>query len=472
MFSLGIYGIFGRSITMRTNLDNLKGNKILVVGLARSGQAAIKVLTDMGAEVSVQDSSKEERFDPAYVKFYRDKGVTFYFNSLPEDMGAFDMIILSPGVSPELAFIQEAKDRGVEITGELELAYRVSKGHFVAITGTNGKTTTTTLTGNIFKASGRKTYVVGNIGTAAVTDAAVAEEQDWLVTEASSFQLETVKYFKPVISAILNLTPDHLNRHHTMKAYGEAKAKIFANQTSQGYLVINYDDKDCLALAKDCKAKLVPFSRKEELPFGGFVRDGEIVIRDENKVVEICRIDELKIIGDHNVENVLAASCIAYFAGIDGETIRKAVMDFAGVEHRMEYLGLVDGVRYFNDSKGTNVDATITALKAIKENIILIAGGDGKDQDFDDLIKAFKGGVKHLVLLGKDAGRIAEAADKNGFNNIVFGKDMVECVAKAHDLAEAGDTILLSPACASWDMYDDFEQRGDHFRHCVEMLNK
>ena len=457
---------------MRTNLDNITGRNILIVGLGKSGTAACQTMLDLNANVTVQDKRSERDFDPSFINYLRGRGVTCYFDEIPPDMGIFDMIILSPGASPELSFVEKAKERGAEITGELEIAFRTSEGNFVAITGTNGKTTTTILTGKIFEAAGRKTYVVGNVGTAAISDACQAKVGDWLITEASSFQLETTRYFKPVVSAILNLTPDHLNRHHTMEAYGKAKAKIFANQREDGFLVINYDDKVCYALSENCKAKIVPFSRKEELPFGAFLKEGRITIRTEEQDVDICRRDDLKIIGDHNVENALAAAAISYFAGIESEVITRVLQSFGGVEHRIEYCGMVDGVKYYNDSKATNVDAAVTALKSIPEGIILIAGGDGKGQSFNELALEIKERVKTLILLGKDGQAIGEAAKEQGFENIIYCKDMPECVKKASEVSQEGDSVLLSPACASWDMYDNFEQRGDHFKECVEVLSR
>ncbi len=465
---------------MRTNLDNVQGKRLLIVGLGRSGIATCQTMLDLGALVTVQDARREEEFDPSFLNYLRGRGVDCYFDSLPPDMGAFDMVILSPGASPELPFVQEAKEKGAEITGELEIAFRTSRGRFVAITGTNGKTTTTTLVGDIFMASGRKTHVVGNIGTAAISDASIATEDDWLITEASSFQLETTRWFKPTVSAILNLTPDHLNRHHTMEAYGEAKAKIFANQGEDCFLVINYDDKECFKLVENCKAKVVPFSREKELnwsdykeyEYSAFLRKGEIIIREGDKETPVCKRDELKIIGDHNIENALAAVAICRCSGIEVDVIRKALTAFMGVEHRMEYCGMVDGVKYYNDSKGTNVDASITALKAIGKNIILIAGGDGKGQDFSELAKEFKDRVKHLVYLGQDGPKIEQAAREAGFNESIKAKDIPDCVSQAAKVAEEGDTVLLSPACASWDMYDNYEQRGDHFKECVEMLKR
>ena len=462
---------------MNGNLENIRGKKVLVVGLGKSGIAAVQAMLKLGAEVSVQDAKSQDEIDGQLINFLTGslggENLGLYLGCVPEDMSQFDMMILSPGVSPELPFIREAEEAGVEIIGELEIAYRIGRGHFIAITGTNGKTTTTTLTGEIFRASGRSTHVVGNIGVAVISKALDADEDDWLVTETSSFQLQTTRYFKPVVSAILNLTPDHLNRHHTMEQYGEAKAKVFANQDASGYCVVNYDDKDCFALPQKygCKAKVVPFSRKEELEFGAFVKDGKMVLRnEEGELITFCGTEELQIIGGHNVENALAAAAVSYFAGVDPQVIGDTLRNFRGVPHRIEFSGEINGVKYYNDSKGTNVDATVTALRAIEKNIILIAGGDGKGQTFDELIRQFHGSVKHMILLGRDGRLIAEAADRCGFKNYSYARDMNECVQKASERAVPGDTVLLSPACASWDMYDNFEQRGDHFKDCVAHL--
>lgn len=458
---------------MNANVNNIKHKKVLIVGIGKSGIAAAQAMLRLSAQVSIQDSKKEEQVDGQLLTFLRGKGVTCYFDRIPDDMGQFDMLILSPGVSPALPFIAEAKAAGAEIVGELEIAYRIGQGQYAAITGTNGKTTTTTLVGEIFQAAKRKTYVVGNIGVAVISASLDAEEDAWLVTETSSFQLETTRYFKPAVSAILNLTPDHLNRHHTMEAYGAAKAKIFANQREDGYLIINYDDKACYALARDCKAKVVPFSRKEELPFGAFVKDGQIVMKTEKgDIIEICGAEELHIIGSHNLENALAAAAISYYAGIDPAVIGETIRNFGGVSHRLEYCGEVDGIKYYNDSKGTNVDAAVTAIRAIQKNILLIAGGDAKGQQFDAFVKTFDGSVKKLILMGRDGHLIQEAAERVGFTDVVTAKDMDACVRIAAQMAEPGDTVLLSPACASWDMYDNFEQRGEHFKHCVQGLDR
>lgn len=451
--------------------DEVKGKKILVVGMGKSGKAAVQELHKLGAQVVAQDVHTVDAVDPKFAKYLEKEDIPALFGCNPDNMGEYDLAVISPGVSPDLSFLQEARLSGVEVIGELELAYRLSKGTFIAITGTNGKTTTTTLVGKIFEKARRKTAVVGNIGVAVVSKALESTEDEWMVTEASSFQLETVKKFHAKVSAILNLTPDHLNRHKTMEAYGAAKAQVFRNQDENDYLVINYDDKTCFALAEKCKATVVPFSRKEELKMGAFLQDDEMVIRDENGIVRpICSIHDLKIIGAHNVENALAAAAISFFAGVDPESIREAIVEFPGVEHRIEYCGLVDGVKFYNDSKGTNVDAAVIALKALKENIVLIAGGDGKAQDFTELAENLQGRVKALVLLGRDANQIEACARKVGFDAIYNEKDMNACVKKCMELAEEGDKVLLSPACASWDMYDNYEQRGDHFKACVQQL--
>ena len=453
-------------------ISDMKDKKVLIVGMGKSGKAAAQAMVKLGADVCVQDSKKEEEVDPQLRVFLKDRNIKCYWNDQPKDMSVFDMLILSPGVPPRLDFIDEAKKHGAEIIGELEIAYRVGKGNYVAITGTNGKTTTTTLVGEIYKAAGKKTYVVGNIGVAVISKALSTEEDSWLITETSSFQLETIKDFCPEISAVLNLTPDHMDRHQTMEKYADAKAQIFKNQNKNQYCIINYDDEECFKLAEKCSASVVPFSRKHELDLGAYVHDDIIIVRDKEKAFEICRADELQIPGAHNLENALAACAIAYFGGIDPEVISKVLKEFRGVEHRIELCNEIDGVRFVNDSKGTNPDAAVKAIEAIKKDIILIAGGYDKDSSFDDFVKAFDGRVKALLLMGKTATKIKDAAEKVGFTKSIILKDMEACVREAYRIAEPGDTVLLSPACASWDMYTSFEQRGNHFKSCVRALER
>lgn len=451
---------------------SLRNTPVLVIGMGKSGRAAVEVLCGLGAVVSVQDSNTADKMDAGFVDFLKKNNVKMYFGEIPEDMSVFDMLVMSPGVPTDLPFVCAARDAGAEIVGELELAYRITEAKYVAITGTNGKTTTTTLVGEIFRASGRKTHVVGNIGNPVVTEAIASDGEDWMVAEVSSFQLETVHEFKPVVSAVLNLTPDHLNRHKTMEAYGAAKANVFRNQTESEYLVINKDDAASYELASDCEATLVPFSRKERLEYGAFLDQGMLVINDGRALHIICKAEELQIIGDHNIENALAAAAICYWAGIDITTITNTIKAFPGVEHRIEYCGTVSGAKYYNDSKGTNVDASVIAIKALRENIILIAGGDGKAQDFTDLAAHLNGPVKAMVLLGRDAPIIEKAAREAGFTAIYNEPDMESVVKKCHELAENGDNVLLSPACASWDMYTSYEVRGRHFKECVKELTK
>ena len=451
----------------------MKDKNILVIGMGRSGRAAVGALLEKGAVVSIQDSKNAADFEPEFLEEMKNGGVTCYLGCAPEDMSAFDMLVLSPGVPPHLGFIEDAKTSGAEVIGELELAYRLCKGSFVAITGTNGKTTTTTLVGEIYKAAGRDTIVGGNIGNAIAVDAMNANEDTWMITETSSFQLETIHQFRPVVSAILNLTPDHMDRHGTMEEYGRVKARIFENQSPDQYCVLNYDDPACFELAEreGCKAKVVPFSRKQELDFGAFAKGGRLVIRNEaGKEIDICGEDELLIPGTHNLENALAAAAVCYFGGIDPQVIGEAMKAFPGVAHRIELVREKDGVRFVNDSKGTNTDAAIKAIEAMKENIILIAGGYDKGAEYEEFIDVFPGRVKELILLGKTAPKIKAAAEAAGFTNITMAADMEACVAAAWEKAQPGDVVLLSPACASWEMYENFEQRGDHFRECAQKL--
>ena len=429
-----------------------KGKKILIVGLGVSGTAAKEALLALGADVSVRDDKLG------------------YF---PAPETVYDMLVLSPGVPPGLDYIKEAASLGSEVIGELELSYRLCKGRFLAITGTNGKTTTTSLVGEMLKNADLDVRVVGNIGLPGCAVAGETEDRTWLVTEVSSFQLETVKDFKPHISVILNITPDHMDRHKTMKAYIETKARIFLNQGEEDYFVVNYDDAVAYGLSRDCKAKAVPFSAVSELPFGAFVRGSRIVFSDINGIVtEFCGADELLIPGKHNLENALAAVAAAFSAGIQGGVIGETLKTFKGVEHRLEPCGYIGGVNFINDSKGTNPDASIKAVQAVAAPIILIAGGYDKKSDFHEFIGAFGGKVKYMVLLGETAGTIKETAEQSGFCRNIILSDMEECVGHAFGLAAPGDTVLLSPACASFDMYSNFEERGRHFKDCVGRLKR
>ncbi len=446
-------------------LGSAKGLRALVVGLGKSGTAAALALSGLGAEVSVYDG----REGGGKIEWAESRGFHASFGPRPDSVEGFDLVVLSPGVPADSEFVLEAEAAGAEVIGELELAYRFGKGDYIAITGTNGKTTTTSLTGEIFKRAGRKTEGVGPIGVAVVSKAMSASEDTFFVTECSSFQLETTKDFHPSVSALLNVTPDHLDRHGTMENYVDAKAKIFANQGEGDYFIYNADDEICSSVASRCSAVTVPFSRRRELEFGAFVRDGSITVADGAGKTEICRADELQIPGLHNLENALAAAAVAYFSGIDAASIASALREFPGVSHRIERCGEKNGVAFVNDSKGTNPDAAIKAVNSFRD-IVLIAGGYDKGSEYGELIGSFPGRVKQLVLLGATAGKIKAAAERSGFTAVHTAGGMEEAVRLSYELAGPGDTVLLSPACASWDMYKNFEERGDDFKRCVREL--
>ena len=450
---------------MERSKGNTAGMKVLIVGLGRSGRAAAELLHGMGAGVELYDAKSSE----GGIALAEELQVPVSFGERPERVTGMDMVVMSPGVPVEQSFVKEAAADGAEIIGELELAYRYGHGNYVAITGTNGKTTTTTLVGEIFREAGRDACLAGNIGIPVASQAAEAGEDTWLITECSSFQLETIRDFRPKVSAILNVTPDHLDRHGTMENYAAAKARVYMNQTPDDYFVYNIEDDIVRNLAEQCPARRVPFSRVRELDQGAYVLDGDIVIRDQEGIHRVCGASELRIPGPHNLENALAAAAMSYFAGISPEDIARTLRSFRGVAHRIEDCGTVNGVRYINDSKGTNPDAAIKAVLSF-EDIILIAGGYDKGASYDEFIGAFEGRVKTLILMGVTAPKIRAAAEKAGFTDIIDVTDMKEAVEKAAEIAVAGDTVLLSPACASWGMYPNFEVRGDDFRDCVHAL--
>lgn len=449
-----------------------ENKKILVVGLATSGIPTVNTLLALGAEITVNDMKSREQLANILMEL-ENRDIKFILGKDPTELSEFDYVILSPGVPTNLPFIEQARVQGIIVMGELELAYLLCKGSFVAITGTNGKTTTTTLTGEIFKNANLENYVVGNIGIAAVSKALTASSSAVMVTEVSSFQLESIISFKPRIAAILNITPDHLNRHKTMTNYVEAKANIFMNQEGEDFLVLNADNELSFSLRDKARSKIILFSRKRKLHKGAFVLNNNIVYSENGTDCEIiCGIDEVKIPGNHNLENALAAVAIARCAGINKDVIAYTLKCFGGVEHRLEYVDNIDGVEFINDSKGTNPDASIKAIEAIKTPVVLIAGGMDKGSNFKEFIHAFNGKVKHMVLIGETADSIHKTAEECGFNNSTKVKDMEEAVEKAFELACTGSTVLLSPACASWDMYSNFEVRGRHFKSCVEKLRR
>lgn len=440
-----------------------EGKRILIVGLGKSGLAALEVLTKLGAKISVQDNKELKDLSEETQKKIIESEAEQFLKTLPEDMGVFDILVLSPGVPRNMDFIVEAERKGAEIIGELELAYRLAKGKFVAITGTNGKTTTTSLVGEIFKIAGRKTNIVGNIGKPAVLSAMEDDEDTWHITEVSSFQLETIKQFKPISATILNITPDHMDRHKNMENYGYAKRRIVENQGMENHFVVNFEDKFVMEMARGTKGTMVPFSKIDVLKFGVFTRDDNIIVRNsQGETLDVLPIAQLNILGKHNLENALAATALCYFSGIEISYIAEGLKAFKGVEHRLEFVEDIDEIRFINDSKATNTDAAIKAIEAMDRPIVLIAGGYDKNAEFSKLVSCFGSKVKNVVLMGATATKMKVAIEEKGYNSIIV-RDMQSCVNEAFRLAQEGEVVLLSPACASWDMYSSFEERGKEF---------
>lgn len=443
------------------------GKKALVCGMARSGIAAAKLLNRLGARVTLQDMKKREEIS-ADVLALEGEGIVLYTGANPDEIAcAQDLIVLSPGIPCDLPFIAAAAEAGIEVISEVELAYRLTPCPITAITGTNGKTTTTTLTGEIMKTAYSGTAVVGNIGIPYSEEVERLTEKDWVVAEISSFQMEKAKEFHPHISAVLNITPDHLNRHKTMDVYIAMKERVFAKQTAADFCILNHGDETCRKMADKTAAKVFFFDSSETLAEGIYLDGDAIEVRWGAINETLIHVDELQILGVHNYENVMAAAAMGICAGIALDTIRTVLKGFAGVAHRIEYVATVDGVDYYNDSKGTNVDASIRAVLAMKKPIVLIGGGYDKGSSFDEWTKLFPGRVKHLVLIGVTAPKVRASAEKFGFTAISDCETFEEAVALCREKAEDGDCVLLSPACASWGMFDNYEQRGDMFKEQV-----
>lgn len=443
------------------------GKKALVCGMARSGIAAAKLLNRLGARVTLQDMKKREEIS-ADVLALEGQGIVLYTGANPDEIAcAQDLIVLSPGIPCDLPFIAAAENAGIEVISEVELAYRLTPCPITAITGTNGKTTTTTLTGEIMKTAYSGTAVVGNIGVPYSEEVERLTEKDWVVAEISSFQMEKAKEFHPHISAVLNITPDHLNRHKTMDVYIAMKERVFAKQTAEDFCILNHGDETCRKMADKTAAKVFFFDSSETLAEGIYLDGDAIEVRWGDIRETLIHVDELQILGVHNYENVMAAAAMGICAGIALDTIRTVLKGFAGVAHRIEYVATVDGVDYYNDSKGTNVDASIRAVLAMKKPIVLIGGGYDKGSSFDEWTKLFPGRVKHLVLIGVTAPKVRASAEKFGFTAISDCETFAEAVDLCREKAEDGDCVLLSPACASWGMFDNYEQRGDMFKEQV-----
>jgi UDP-N-acetylmuramoylalanine--D-glutamate ligase len=447
----------------RAYLATLAGRRVTVVGLAKSGIAAARLLAAAGAQVRGTDARPVAALG-GEVAALAGLGV-----QLVDGAAAFDgaeLVVVSPGVPPDGEQLAPARARLVPVIGELELGWRALEAETIAITGTNGKTTTTALTGALLAEQPRPVFVGGNIGTPLATRALDFPADGLVVAEVSSFQLETIEAFQPRVAAVLNVTPDHLDRHRTFARYLDAKARIFMNQTPNDCAVLNADDEAASALASRTRGHVLWFSRRRRLDHGVFVHDGWLVARLNGHADPICPLSEIHLRGAHNVENVLAATACALWTGADVRAIRRAVGAFRAVAHRIEFVRDIAGVHFYNDSKGTNVASTIKALESFTERVVLIAGGKGKGQDFAPLADAARGRVGHAIVIGEDGGTIAAALAAAGVG-VSAAETLASAVAAARAAAEPGDVVLLSPACASFDMFDNYEHRGDVFKELV-----
>lgn len=450
-----------------------KDKKVLVFGAAKSGISATRLLQKQGAFTILYDSNTKYNKNSFTGEFDTEHNFLLVTGNFPEDMiDTIDLLVLSPGVPTDLPIVEKMREKKIPIWGEVELAYTCTKGKIIGITGTNGKTTTTSLVGDIMKAYFDEVYVVGNIGHPYTDIALETTEKAVTVIELSSFQLETVHEFKPDVSAILNITPDHLNRHHTMENYILMKENIAKNQSGNELCVLNYEDEILFEMSKRLKTKVLFFSSVRELENGLYLKGEEIIYSKNNEKQVVCHIDELQIFGKHSYENVMAGVGIAIAMGVPMNCIKKAITSFQAVEHRIEFVEKIKEVAYYNDSKGTNPDASIKAVQAMKSPTILIGGGFDKKLPFDEWIESFDGKIKYLVLLGQTRDMIADAARRQGFHNIIMVESLKEAVEISAEKAEPGDTVLLSPACASWDMFESYEQRGKLFKEYVrEMID-
>lgn len=455
------------------DVKDMRGIKALVVGSGISGIGAVEALCHVGAVPVLFDAN--DKLDPAEIKakFAQGTDAKVVLGELPTEIAeSVSLVVLSPGVPTDTEFVDGFRKRGVAIWGEIELAYRLGKGRVIGITGTNGKTTTTTLVGEIMAACCGDVDVVGNIGNPYTLTALDATEDTVTVAEISSFQLETVERFRPEVSAILNVTPDHLNRHHTMENYAAAKEAIARNQTKEQTCVLNYENDYTRTFGDRCPARVVWFSSARKLSDGFYLDGEEIWQARDGEVTRLMNIHDMNLVGTCNVENVMAAIAITQAMGVPMDTILSVVRQFKAVEHRIEFVATKRGVDYYNDSKGTNPDAAIQGIKAMNRPTVLIGGGYDKQSGYDEWIEAFDGKVKCLVLIGQTREKIAECAKRHGVENIVLADSFEEAFEVCVRNAESGDAVLLSPACASWGMFPNYEVRGKLFKDMVNQLEE
>lgn len=452
---------------------DLNGKRVLVVGLGKSGVASALFLKGHGAQVTVSDTKSGDELRNE-IPVLLDHGITVETGGHGDrTFRGQDLIVVSPGVPVDAAPLVQARALGEAVIGEIELAAQFLPGPIVAITGSNGKTTTTTLVGEIMTAAGFPALVGGNIGTPAISLAERAQAGSVIVLEISSFQLETVRTFRPRVAVVLNVTPDHLDRHRTFEIYVDAKARIFENQQGSDFAVLNADDPTCVAMAARTGAQVFWFSRQKEVREGAWVRDGNIVFRDgKGQQHEIMQVSEIPLKGAHNLENVLAAVSAGMLMECAPVKIRQAVSEFKAVEHRLEFVATIGGVDYYNDSKATNVDATIKALESFPANIHLILGGKDKGSDYSVLNDLLRQRVKRVYSIGAAAAKIESqiVSSKSGGPEVVHAETLENAIRKANSVAKPGDVILLAPACASFDQFKNYEQRGQVFKEIVRGL--
>jgi UDP-N-acetylmuramoylalanine--D-glutamate ligase len=446
----------------------LKNKRVLVVGLGRSGVASAFFLQDRGAKVTVSDEKSQAQLQNEIASLL-DRGVSIETGQHGErTFRDQDLIVVSPGVPSDQPQLQRARSLGIPVIGEVELAFRFLQGRVIAITGSNGKTTTTTLTGEILAKSGKKTLVGGNIGTPVISLVNQSSKDALVVLEISSFQLETIQQFRPWIAAILNITPDHLDRHRTFQAYVDAKARLFENQLAGDFAVLNADDPACVAIQQRVKAGLLWFSRKQPVEDGCFVKDDQIVFRHNGREQSVLNRRDIQLKGAHNLENVLAAVTMTMLAGCEPDQIRKAVSEFRAVEHRLELVATVNGVAFYNDSKATNVDATVKALESFPGQIHLILGGKDKGSDYTVLNRLLRDRVKRVYLIGAASEKIASQI--SGAAPLEHSGTLERAVRRASENASPGDVVVLAPACASFDQFENYEHRGRVFKELVLAL--
>lgn len=446
------------------------GDAILIIGAARSGVASAEYLLSIGKQIVISDMNTKLAEDVETQLGHA--SVSYVWGKQP-DVAALqpELIVMSPGVPLSIPPVVKARELGIPVISEPELAFRYSDVPFVAITGTNGKTTTTTLTAFLLEKEGRKVVAGGNIGLPLISQCPQMSANDIVVAEMSSFQLESVDSFCPKVAVVMNLTPDHLDRHKTMEAYAAAKANIFKNQGPEEYLLLNKDDAIVAAMAAGAKSHVYYFSQQEILDEGIWLEDGNLVYRlDKNGAPQVLiPAAEIGIVGSHNWQNAMAASLAALLMGQQPEIIAERLRAFKGVAHRMEPVATIDGVLYVNDSKGTNPDSTEKALGSYgKRPIVLIAGGRNKGSDMAVLVPLMRAHCRGVVLVGEATGDFIDAFARTGYTDCVCADSFEDAVAKAREMAQSGDVVLLSPACASWDMFDNFEQRGDLFKELVK----